>query len=148
MTTPPIQGLADLRGHRTAPPLTLQQRLLLQEELRQRVAACDWCTIGIMAPESGEALACLQSFEQALGWPGLGVADSDDRRAIRGPVFLKGHQRTGKVGLRAEAGLGEGVLVTGHSDTDPEVEDTWGPLPLDFFTRPPSPGSEPGATSL
>jgi hypothetical protein len=144
MTTASIQGLVDLRGHRSAPPLSPQQRLVLEQELRQRLAACDWCTIGIMAPGTEAALASLQSFEEALGWPRLGATDDAETRAIRGPVFLKGHQRTGKVGLRAEAGLGEGVLVTGHSDTDPEVEDTWGPLPLDFFTSAPSLGTEPG----
>ena len=141
MTTPAIQGLSDLRGLRSAPSLTPEQQLLLQKELRQRLAACDWCTIGIMAPSSDAALACLRSFEQALGWPWLGLNDPDASRPILEPVFLKGHQRTGKVALRAEAGLGEGVLVTGHSDTDPDVEDTWGPFPLDFFPSSASPGS-------
>ncbi|MFI0403149.1 MAG: DUF1824 family protein [Cyanobium sp.] len=144
MTTALIQELADLRGHRSAPPLSHLQRLVLQQELRQRVAACDWCTIGIMAPGGEAALGCLQSFEQAFGWPRLGAMDHTEIRALGGPVFLKGHQRTGKLGFRVEAGLGEGVLLTGHSDTNPEVEDTWGPLPLDFFTRAPG----PGATSL
>jgi len=144
MTTAPIEGLADLRGLRSAPPLSHPQRLKLQEELRQRVAACDWCTIGIMAPGPEAALACLQSFERALGWPRLATIDNGEIRKIDGPVFLKGHQRKGKVGLREEAGLGEGVLLTGHSDTDPEVEDTWGPLPLDLFTAGPSSGPQAG----
>ena len=30
-------------------------------------------------------------------------------------------------------GLGEGLLISGHSPADPAAEDTWGPLPLDFF---------------
>jgi hypothetical protein len=42
MTTGSIQDLADLRGHRSAPPLSQQQRLVLEQELRQRLAACDW----------------------------------------------------------------------------------------------------------
>lgn len=143
MTTS-IQELADLRGHRSAPPLSHQQRLVLQQELRQRVAACDWFTIGIMASGGESALGCLQSFEQALGWPRLGAMDLEEIRAAGGPVFLKGHQRSGQLGFRVEAGLGEGVLLTGHSDTNPEVEDTWGPLPLDFFTL----AHGPGAASL
>ncbi|MEB3193493.1 MAG: DUF1824 family protein [Cyanobacteriota bacterium] len=144
MTTPAIQGLSDLRGLRSAPSLIPEQQLVLQQELRHRLAACDWGTIGIMAPTSEAALASLRSFEQALGWPRLGLTESDDNQPILGPVFLKGNQRTGRVGLRAEAGLGEGVLVTGHSDTDPDVEDTWGPFPLDFFP----PAASSGATSL
>lgn len=133
MTTSSIETLADLRSLRSAPPLTPEQRLNLQEELRQRVNACDWCTIGIMAPGPEKALACLQSFQQALGWHELAASENEEIHPIRGPVFLKGHQRTGKVVLRTEAGLGEGVLLTGHSDSNPDVEDTWGPLPLDFF---------------
>lgn len=144
MTPPAIQELADLRGLRSAPSLIPEQQQLLQQELRQRLAACDWCTIGIMAPTSDAALASLRSFEQALGWPRLGLSEPDDSQPILGPVFLKGNQRKGMVALRAEAGLGEGVLVTGHSDTDPDVEDTWGPFPLDFFP----PAASPGATSL
>ena len=144
MTTSPIQELADLRGHRSAPPLSEQQRLALQQELRQRLEACDWFTIGIMAPGGEVALACLRSVEQALGWPPLELSDNDDTRAISGPVFLKGHQRAGTAGLRSEAGLGEGVLLSGHSDTNPEGEDTWGPFPLDFFL----PAPERGAAGL
>jgi hypothetical protein len=48
-------------------------------------------------------------------------------------VFLKGNQHTGRFLLRAEGGLGQGILITGHNPEDPSVEDTWGPLPLDFF---------------
>lgn len=146
MTLPDGVQLSDLRGHRTAPPLTGPQRRQLQEELLQRVAACEWCTIGVMAPDRRAAWAALRSFEQALCWPPLGAPEQEE--GIEGPVFLKGHQRTGQVVLREEAGLGQGVLLTGHCASNPDLEDTWGPLPLDFFTRPPSPGSEPGATSL
>ena len=144
MTTTPIRHLADLRAHRSAPPLNEQQRVVLLLELRRRLASCDWFTIGIMAPGGEVALTCLRSVELALGWLPLEVCDNDDLRAIPGPVFLKAHQRAGTVGLRSEAGLGEGVLLSGHSDTNPEVEDTWGPLPLDFFI----PALEPGAAGL
>lgn len=143
MTSLSFAQLADLRGLRTAPPLTPEQRFQFQEELRQRVAACDWCTIGIMAPAAEEALASLHQFQQALGWPRLEAVVPEEIGEIRGPVFLKGHQRTGQIRLRAEAGLGDGVLVSGHSDGDPEVEDTWGPLPLDLFG--PDSTSRPGA---
>jgi hypothetical protein len=146
MTLPDGVQLADLRCHRTAPPLTGLQRRQLQEELLQRVAACEWCTIGVMAPDSRAALAALRSFEQALGWASLAGPEQDE--GIEGPVFLKGHQRSGQVVLREEAGLGQGVLLTGHSAANPDLEDTWGPLPLDFFDVDPAQGPELGTIGL
>jgi hypothetical protein len=54
---------------------------------------------------------------------------------VAGPVFLKGNQHSGQFLLRAEAGLGEGILISGHLNgkPDPALEATWGPLPLDLF---------------
>ena len=54
---------------------------------------------------------------------------------MAGPVFLKGNQHSGQFLLRAEAGLGEGILISGHlnGEPDPALEGTWGPLPLDLF---------------
>lgn len=140
MTASDIWRLADLRGHRTAPSLLMSQRLQLQEELRERLADCDWCTIGVMAPGSEAAWSALRSFEQALGWSPL--MPCEDGQVVEGPVFLKGHQGNGQVWLRQETGLGEGVLVSGHSAANPDCQDTWGPFPLDFFAIAPSP--EPG----
>ncbi|MEB3316668.1 MAG: DUF1824 family protein [Cyanobacteriota bacterium] len=146
MTAREIMRLEDLRGFRGAPPLTPDQRLRLQAELRQRVNACDWCTIGVMAPASGVAREALRRFEQALGWPPL--ADASAVVDPQGPVFLKGHQGNGTLWLREEAGLAEGVLISGHSASDPAAEDTWGPLPLDFFASDPGQGGEDGAAGL
>lgn len=146
MTLPEVVQLADLRGYRSAPPLKEAQRLQLQSELRQRVAVCDWCTIGVMAPGSKAAWAALRSFEQALGWQPLPAQGEDGE--IDGAVFLKGHQGTGQVWLRAEEGLGEGVLVSGHSARHPELQDTWGPFPLAFFAIPPSQEPVSGAITL
>jgi hypothetical protein len=145
MTEREIARLDDLRGFRDAPPLSRPQRRRLQEELRQRLAACDWCTIGVMAPSSAVAWQTLRSYEQALHWPLLAPSNAED---ASGPVFLKGHQRNGTVRLREEAGLGEGVLISGHSDGNPAAEDTWGPLPLDLFAGDPGPMPEDGATGL
>jgi hypothetical protein len=145
MSAAKVVCLDDLRGHRTAPLLTGLQRQQLQEELRQRVGACEWCTIGVMAPGSGAAQAALLSFQQALGWEPFEEA-SVAAELPSGSVFLKGHQRTAKVWVRQEAGLGEGVLVSGHSESNPDVEDTWGPLPLDFFPCDSSERSEAGTT--
>ena len=50
--------------------------------------------------------------------------------------------------VREEAGLGEGVLIRGHSASNPAAEDTWGPLPLDLFASDPAREGEDGATGL
>ena len=51
-----------------------------------------------------------------------------------GSVFLKGNQKTGNVFIRSEKGLGEGILLTCQYDEDSKESDTYGPLPLDFFS--------------
>lgn len=122
--------LGALRGLRTAPELTLEQRLGLLQELTPRLADCEWFTVGVMASSAAAAVAALSSLERAQGWSQL-LADGDE--SLDGPVFLKGNQNTGRFRLRKEAGLGEGILITGHSSLAPEAEDTWGPFPLDFF---------------
>ena len=125
--------LADLRPLRSAPSLDGGQRQTLAVELQERLAACRWCTVGIMAPEAELAIGVLRELEASLGWEPLALGGEP---LPRGPVFLKGNQHTGLALLRAETGLGEGVLISGHGADDPAQEDTWGPLPLDFFTPP------------
>ncbi len=125
-----LASLADLCGLRTAPALTGLQRDRIRQELQARLAACSWFTVGVMAPSDAAALEALRSCERALGWKAL---VGDDLPALSGPVFLKGNQSTGLFRIRAESGLGDGLLITGHHPTVPEVEGTWGPLPLDFF---------------
>ncbi len=137
-TTTSFEGLASLRGLRTAPQLEPGQKQLLRQELSPLLAACEWFTVGVMAPSAAQALAALRRLEAAMGWPALSEArdggdGAPEAAAPEGPVFLKGHQRNGTYRLRAEAGLGEGLLITGHHDGDPACEDTWGPLPLDLF---------------
>lgn len=136
MTTAlPFAGLASLRGLRSAPLLDAGQCLLLREELTPLLAACNWFTVGIMAPSAAAALEALRGLEGAQGWPTLQPAEDGDGApdGEPGPVFLKGNQRNGRFRLRREDGLGEGILITGHEATDPAAEDTWGPLPLDLF---------------
>ena len=128
--------LASLRGLRSAPNLDATQRQQLRQELADRLAACRWFTVGVMAPDRAAAVACLRSLETALGWSPLseeGDADCGTEAGDVGPVFLKGNQRNGGFRVRTEAGLGEGLLITGHNPEAPELEDTWGPLPLDLF---------------
>ena len=129
-----LAALTDLCGLRSAPALTDAQRAVLRQQLDAAIGRCDWFTVGVMAPSAGAAVQALRAAEAALGWPALeldpGCALPE---AIEGPAFLKANQNSGRYLVRAEAGLGEGILITGHSPADPDAEDTWGPLPLDFF---------------
>ena len=85
-----------------------------------------------MAPTASEAVEALRRCEQALGWPALAAEDLG-AAAMEGPVFLKGNQRTGTYRIRQEEGLGKGVLISGQNSEQPELADTWGPLPLDLL---------------
>lgn len=129
--------LSSLRGLRTAPALEAAERALLRQELQTAMGRCAWFTIGVMAPSAAAALDGLRQCEAALGWPAL---DPQDPAAVEQQsttaVFLKGNQRNGRFLIRCEAGLGEGILITGHQSDDPQQEDTWGPLPLDLFATP------------
>jgi hypothetical protein len=129
---PSIQALADLRGLRTAPELSEPQRLLLRSELTQAMELCPWFTIGVMAPSAAIALAALRRWEGALGWDPLEALDAS-ADGLENPVFLKGNQRTGTYLLREEAGLGEGILISGQNPEQPDLAETWGPFPLDLL---------------
>jgi len=127
-------SLADLRGLRTAPELTPAACEVLRNELLLKLNPCEWFTIGVMAPSAAAAVAALRSVETALGWESLELDPAGEALAsIEGPVFLKGNQNSGRFLVRRESGLGEGMLITGHSPVDPDAEDTWGPLPLQLF---------------
>lgn len=126
----PSPLLSSLLGLRTAPSLDGAQRQALAQELMGRLAACDWFTVGVMAPSAQAAIAALRACESAQGWEPL---QAEGELVVEGPVFLKGNQRTGRFLLRSETGLGEGLLIGGQSERHPEATGTWGPLPLDFF---------------
>ncbi|MFM7550307.1 MAG: DUF1824 family protein [Cyanobacteriota bacterium] len=129
-----VLALVELRGLRTAPALTPEQRQALLAELRGQLERCDWFTIGMMAASGPAALAALRAAEAALGWQALELDPASARpNDVGGPAFLKGNQNTGRFQVRPEPGLGEGLLITGHSPAEPAAEDTWGPLPLDVF---------------
>ncbi len=126
--------LEDLRGLRTAPALDAAASTALRAELEPLLAACDWFTVGVMAPSAEAAVACLRGLENALGWEPLELDPAGEALAtIEGPVFLKANQNSGRFLVRRETGLGEGLLISGHSSADPDAEDTWGPFPLDLF---------------
>ena len=129
-----LTSLKALCGLRSAPPLNGSEQEALREQLRVAMDPCDWFTIGVMAPSAAAAVAALRACERALGWDPLELDPSGEALAsIQGPVFLKGNQNNGRFLVRREGGLGEGLLITGHSAVTPEAGDTWGPLPLTFF---------------
>ena len=89
-------------------------------------------TIGIMARCDVRAINALQSISKK--YSSIRFENLDSLHAD-GSVFLKGNQKTGDVYIRSENGLGEGILLTCQYDENAKESSTFGPLPLDFFTR-------------
>ena len=126
-----ISKLVDLNNLRTAPQLINRQEKKLLEELEANILNADWITIGIMAPSDDRAIEALQSISKkysSIKFKNLGSLKAD------GGVFLKANQKTGNVFVRSENGLGEGILITSQYEEDAKESNTFGPLPLDFFT--------------
>ena len=127
-----INKLVDLNKLRTAPKLTNLQVTKLLEELEENIFNTDWITIGIMAPSDNIALEALRSISKKYSSIKFGNLNS---LHACGSVFLKGNQKTGNVFVRSENGLGEGILITCQYEEDAKGSNTFGPLPLDFFTN-------------
>ena len=126
-----INKLVDLNNLRTAPQLTNREEKKLLEELEANIFNADWITIGIMAPCDNKAIEALQSISEkypSIKFGNLGSLHAD------GGVFLKANQKTSNVFVRSEIGLGEGILITCQYDEGDQESNTYGPLPLDFFT--------------
>ena len=116
---------------RTAPQLSNSQEKKLLEELEANILNADWITIGIMAPSDNKAIEALQSISKkysSIKFGNMGSLHAD------GDVFLKANQKTRNVFVRSENGLGEGILITCQYDEDVKGSNTFGPLPLDFFS--------------
>jgi hypothetical protein len=126
-----IKKLVDLNKLRTAPKLTNTQVKKLSEELEANIFKTDWITIGIMAPSDNRALEALRSISKKYSSIKFGNLNS---LHADGSVFLKGNQKTGNVFIRSENSLGEGILITCQYDEDTKESNTFGPLPLNFFT--------------
>jgi len=126
-----INKLVDLNNLRTAPQLSNSQVKKLSEELETNIFKADWVTIGIMAPCDTKAIETLQSIFNKYSSIKFGNLDS---LQADGSVFLKGNQKNGNVFVRSENGLGEGILITCQYDEEAEESNTFGPLPLDFFS--------------
>jgi len=125
-----INKLVDLNSLRTAPKLSDNQEKKLLEELETNIFNADWITIGIMALCDNEAIEALQSISKK--YSSIKFRNLDSLHA-HGSVFLKANQKTGNVFVRSENGLGEGILITSQYE-DAKESNTFGPLPLDFFT--------------
>ena len=126
-----INNLFDLNSLRTAPQLSNSQVKKLLEEIEENIFKADWITIGIMAPCDVRAVEALQSISKkyfSIKFENVNSLHAD------GDVFLKANQKTGNVFVRSENGLGEGILITCQYEEDSEESNTYGPLPLDFFT--------------
>jgi len=126
-----INKLVDLNHLRTAPQLSVFQVNKLLEELEANILNADWITIGIMAPTDNKAIEALQTISKkysSIKFRNLGSLHAD------GGVFLKANQKTSDVYVRSENGLGEGILITCQYDESSKESNTFGPLPLDFFT--------------
>ena len=126
-----INKLVDLNNLRTAPQLSDWQEKKLLEEIEANIFNADWITIGIMAPSDNKAIEALQSISKkysSIKFGNLSSLHAD------GDVFLKANQKTSNVFVRSENGLGEGILITCQYDEGAQGSNTFGPLPLDFFT--------------
>ena len=127
-----INYLVDLNVFKSAPKLSNSESKKLLEELEPYIFNADWLTIGIMASNALDAVEALQSISKKyafLKFKGIDSLHAD------GSVFLKGNQKTGNVFIRSEYGLGEGILLTCQYDKDSLESNTFGPLPLDFFSN-------------
>ena len=126
-----INKLADLNSLRTAPFLSSSQEKKLLGELESNIYNADWITIGIMAPSDIKAIEALKSISNK--YSSIKFNNLDSLHAD-GCVFLKGNQNTGNIFVRSENGLGEGILITCQYNVDAGKSNTFGPLPLDFFS--------------
>ena len=126
-----INKLVDLNSFRVAPKLNNSQVKKLFGELESNISKADWMTIGIMAPNDIKAIKALQSISKKYSSIKFGNLDS---LSANGSVFLKANQKTSNVFIRSENGLGEGILITCQYDENASDSNTFGPLPLDFFS--------------
>ena len=126
-----INNLVELNNLRTAPELSKSQIKKLLEELESKISDADWITIGIMASSDNEAIRAIKSISKK--YSAIKFRDLDSLHAD-GSVFLKGNQKTGNVFIRSEKGLGVGILLTCQHEEDSHENNTFGPLPLNFFS--------------
>ena len=127
-----INDLTDLDSLRSAPNLNKTDSLRIINQIDKKIINCDWITIGIMAPSDIEAKEALNSIIRRYEYK---FFKNFNQISVNGNVFLKANQKTGEVYIRAENGLGEGILLTCQYDNLSTHSKTYGPFPLKLFYK-------------
>ncbi len=125
-----ISKIEDLDKLRTAPKLSKKQSELLFNEAKDIIGKADWITIGVMSPSLDRGISAVRKIEEEFQYTEMQCISIP---SINGPIFLKANQRSGEIHARVEYGLGEGILISCHSDDSSLTSRTIGPFPLDFF---------------
>ena len=125
-----ITSLEDLEKLRSAPKLNRKQKEELFSQVKQLILKADWLTIGVMSPSLTTAINAIRRIEEKFEYNEM---ECTTFPTSNGPIFLKANQKTGQIHARIEYGLGEGILISCHSDDTSLIAKTIGPFPLDFF---------------
>ena len=125
-----INDLTDLNSLKYAPVLNKIESRKLINQIDKKIMNSDWITIGIMAHSDVEAKESLNSIIRRYDYKSF---KNFIQISVQGNVFLKANQKTGEVYIRAENGLGEGILLTCQYDDLSTDSKTYGPFPLNMF---------------
>ena len=125
-----ISKLEDLDQLRSAPELNEKQKAKLFTQVKKIVHKADWLTIGVMSPSLQIGIHAIRSIEERFKYNQMKCITLP---SSNGPIFLKANQKTGEIHARIEYGLGEGILISCHTNDTSLIDRTIGPLPLDFF---------------
>ena len=127
-----INDLTDFNSLRSAPNLNKTDSLRIVNLIDKKIVNCDWLTIGIMAQSDMEAKEALNSIISRYDYK---FFKNFNKISVIGNVFLKANQKTGEVYIRSENGLGEGILLTCQYDDLSIHSKTYGPFPLNLFSK-------------
>jgi len=125
-----ISKLEDLDKLRTAPKLSQKQSELLFNQAKAIILKSDWITIGVMSPSLKKGIEAIRRIEEKFKLNEMKLIKFPNSNS---PIFLKANQKTCEIHARIEYGLGEGILISSHSDDDSVLGRTIGPFPLNFF---------------
>lgn len=109
-------------GENAPSPALIRQALWLVAD------RSDYQIFGICADSSEQASHALKHYLEALGYDLLPMVT-----AIEGSVYVKFNPKTGRCHTDSYTGSHRGVLVSCQSAYDGDVNETFGPLPLDLF---------------
>ena len=107
-------------GLRTAPEPGVAERQTLHAQLLDRLSACEWFTVGVMAANADQAIAALRQLKP----PWDGTPKSGGEPLPEGGVFLKGNQRNWHSDGACRTWLGVGNPISGQAPSNPDVEET------------------------